>query len=168
MFKNVDPKTMTENPFALFADRWTLVTAGTEEHCNTMTASWGSLGILWHKKVATVYIRPQRYTMEFLKKSDYFTLSFFGEEYREQLNFCGAKSGRGVDKIKECGFTVGAAKEGAPYIAQAELVIVCKKLCFTDFDTDAIPEKYKNAFYAEKDYHRILFGEITEVLRRAE
>ena len=65
MFQNIDPKTLPENVFSLIGDRWMLVTAGTPAHCNTMTASWGGLGVLWNKPMATIYVRPQRYTFQF-------------------------------------------------------------------------------------------------------
>ena len=76
MFEKIDPKTLKENVFSLIGDQWMLITAGTPEHCNTMTASWGGLGVLWGKNVATIYIRPQRYTYEFVERSDFFTLSW--------------------------------------------------------------------------------------------
>ena len=86
MFQIVDPKTLNENVFSLLEDQWTLISTGTAGNCNTMTARWGGLGVLWNKPVATVYIRPQRYTHRFTEESDFFTLTFFGEgEYREAL-----------------------------------------------------------------------------------
>ena len=106
MLQKIDPKTLTVNPFTLIGDQWMLITAGTPEHCNTMTASWGGVGVMWAEPSATCYIRPQRYTKEFVDNSDYFTLCFFDESYRKALNLCGSTSGRDVDKIKECGFTV--------------------------------------------------------------
>ena len=114
MFKSIDPKQLNENVFSLIGDKWMLITAGTKENCNTMTASWGGLGVFWGAPTATCYIRPQRYTKEFVDREEYFTLAFFGEEYRKALALCGAKSGREVDKVKECGFTVEASPEGAP------------------------------------------------------
>ena len=78
MFGRIDPKELNQNVFSMIGEQWMLVTAGTAERCNTMTASWGGLGVLWGKPVATVYIRPQRYTLEFVEREDCFTLSFFG------------------------------------------------------------------------------------------
>ena len=128
MFRSIDPKELGQNVFSLIGDKWMLVTAGTAERCNTMTASWGGLGVIWGAPAATCYIRPQRYTKEFLDREEYFTLSFLGEEYRRELTLCGTKSGREIDKIKECNFTVETAGScGAPYIGQAELVLVCRK-----------------------------------------
>ena len=119
MFHKVDPKSLNENVFSLIGDKWMLITAGSRERCNTMTASWGGLGVIWGAPAATCYIRPQRYTKEFVDREEYFTLCFFGEEYRKALSLCGSKSGRDVDKVKECGFTVQAAECGAPYFDQA-------------------------------------------------
>ena len=57
MFSRIDPKELDQNVFSMIGEQWMLVTAGTAERCNTMTASWGGLGVLWGKPVATVYIR---------------------------------------------------------------------------------------------------------------
>ena len=133
MFEKIDPKSLNQNVFSMIGDQWMLITAGTREQCNTMTASWGGLGVLWGKPVATVYIRPQRYTLEFVEREDRFTLCFFGEEYRKALALCGSKSGRDIDKVKECSFTV-EMEDGAPYFAEADLVLVCKKAYWQDMD----------------------------------
>ena len=166
MFEKIDPKALDQNVFSLIGDQWMLITAGTEDKCNTMTASWGGLGVLWGKPVATVYIRPQRYTMEFVEGSEFFTLAFFGEEYRKALALCGSKSGRDVDKVKECGFTVMEAEGGAPYFAQAELVLVCKKAYWQDMDPAHFLDPEIETHYAQRDYHRIFIGEIVEALRK--
>lgn len=163
MLHAIDPKSIEKNVFTQIGDQWTLITAGTREKCNTMTASWGGLGVLWNKNVATIYIRPQRYTYEFLEANDTFTLSFFGADYRKALALCGSKSGRDLDKVAECGFTVETAGNGAPYFTEAELVLVCKKLYYQDIDPahfldPSIANNYNN------DYHRMYIGEITEVL----
>ena len=167
MLQKIDPKTLTMNPFTLIGDQWLLITAGTPEHCNTMTASWGGVGVMWAEPSATCYIRPQRYTKEFVDNNDYFTLCFFDESYRKALNLCGNTSGRDVDKIKECGFTVQAGAGNAPYFAEAELVLVCKKRyvqpmkpeCFTDKTIDG-------KFYPQKDYHVMYIGQIVEAYQK--
>ena len=166
MFEKIDPKALDQNVFSLIGDQWMLITAGTKDQCNTMTASWGGLGVLWGKPVAMVYIRPQRYTLEFVEREDTFTLCFFGEEYRKALALCGSKSGRDMDKVKECGFTVATA-EGAPYFEEADLVLVCKKAYWQDMDpTHFLDGEIDSKWYPEKDYHRIFIGEILEVLRK--
>ena len=166
MFEQIDPKSLDQNVFSLIGDQWMLLTAGTGEKCNTMTASWGGLGVLWGKPVATVYIRPQRYTLEFVEREEKFTLAFFGEEYRKALALCGSKSGRDIDKVKECGFTVETA-DGAPYFAQADLVLVCRKAYWQDMDpTHFLDGEIDGKWYPEKDYHRIFIGEIETVLKK--
>ena len=61
-FKKITAEELTANPFKLIGKDWMLITAGDKEKFNTMTASWGGVGIMWGKPVATAYIRPQRYT----------------------------------------------------------------------------------------------------------
>lgn len=167
MFQKTELKKLSLNPFAAVGDEWMLITAGTEEAYNTMTASWGGLGVLWNKNVATVYIRPQRYTRKFVEEQEYFTLCFFGDKYREELALCGTKSGRDMDKGKACGFTVAEAACGAPYFEQARLVLVCRKLyadtlkpeCFLDSTCERV-------CYPEHDYHDIFVAEIVEALEQ--
>lgn len=167
MLTKIDPKTIQDNVFSTIGSDWLLITAGTKERCNTMTASWGGLGVLWGRNVATVYIRPQRYTYEFVEQSDCFTISVFDESWRDALNLCGTKSGRDVDKIKECGFTVVEGEGGAPYFEQARLVLVCRKLYWQDMDPDHfLDPEIDSRFYAQKDYHRIYVGEIVEAYKR--
>ena len=166
MFKTVDPKELKDNVFSLIGDRWMLITAGTGEDLNTMTASWGGLGILWGAPAATCYIRPQRYTKEFVDREEYFTLTFFEEEHRQALALCGSKSGREVDKVKECGFTVKTTPCGAPYFEEASLVLVCRKRFAQEMDPANIPEDVKASVYPTQDYHTMYIGEIVEVLQK--
>ena len=166
MLTPVDPKSLDLNVFSAIGEKWMLITAGTADKCNTMTASWGGLGVIWGAPAATCYIRPQRYTKEFVDREEYFTLSFFPEEYRKQLSLCGSKSGREVDKVKECGFTVKTAACGAPYFEEAELVLVCRKRFAQDMTPDNIPEEIKEKWYPEKDYHTLYIGHIVEVLQK--
>ncbi len=163
--KKVDLKSLSGNVFSAIGDRWMLITAGDKSAANTMTASWGGLGVLWGKNVATVYVRPQRYTYEFMEKSDYFTIAFFGEAWRDALKLCGSKSGREVDKVRECGFTLAYGEGDAPYFQEAKAVLVCKKVYFDDLDPARILDAdVDSQNYAKKDYHRMYIGEIVEVL----
>ena len=103
-FQETDIHSLEFNPFDKISKQWMLITAGNEEKSNTMTASWGGVGIMWGKEVATAYIRPQRYTKEFVDREERFTLSFLPEEHRKALNVCGSVSGKNVeDKWKEAG-----------------------------------------------------------------
>ncbi|HWS42883.1 MAG TPA: flavin reductase [Pseudoflavonifractor sp.] len=167
MFVKIDPKTLDGNVFSMLDNQWMLITAGTKDHCNTMTASWGGLGVIWSKCAATCYIRPQRYTREFVDREENFTLAFFGEEHRKALSFCGSRSGREVDKAAECAFTVAAADCGAPYFEEAELVLVCKKLYTGEIDPAGFhDEALREKNYPGRDYHKLYIGEIVEVLKK--
>ena len=117
-----------ENTFDLIGKEWMLVTAGNKEKFNTMTASWGGIGWLWNKPVAFVFIRPERYTHDFTERESRLTLSFYKEEYRNILQFCGTKSGRDVDKVKETGLKPVALESGAMTFEQARLTLDCRKL----------------------------------------
>ena len=71
-----------DNLFSRINKDWMLVTAGNQEKCNTMTASWGGAGVLWNKPVSFIFIRPQRYTMSFIEREPYYSLAFFGDGFR--------------------------------------------------------------------------------------
>ena len=120
--------------------------------------------VIWGGPSAICYIRPQRYTKEFVDREEYFTLAFFGEEYRPALSLCGSKSGRDVDKVKECGFTVKSAACGAPYFEEAGVVLVCRKRFAQDMDPENMPREIKDKWYPQRDYHTLYIGEIVEVL----
>ena len=160
-WKLISPKELSENPFRLLSESWALLTAGDAVSAyNTMTVSWGGVGVLWNKNVATVYVRPQRHTFGFMEKSGHFTLSFFGEEYKKALSFCGSKSGRDYDKAKECGLTPISVEDGVAF-EEAKLILACRKLYWNDI----LPENFcdtaiDGANYPAKDYHRMYIGEI--------
>ena len=168
MFAKRDPKEIRDNVFSAIGKGWMLISAGMDGHCNPMTASWGGLGVLWGKDVATIYVRPQRYTYTFLEGTDCFALNFFTEEHRETLNFCGSRSGRDVDKVAACGLTVAKAECGAPYFEQARLVLICRKLYAQDFDLDKFvdPSIPASVYSGEDLPHRMYIGEILEVLEQ--
>ena len=127
--KKTDIKTLaSENAFDLIGKEWMLVTAGNKEKFNTMTASWGGIGWLWNKPVAFVFIRPERYTHDFIERESRLTLSFYKEDCRGILQFCGTKSGRDVDKVKETGLKPVALESGAMTFEQARLTLDCRKL----------------------------------------
>jgi len=165
-FIKIKPREIEGNPFRMIGDQWFLLTAGDRERCNTMTCGWGGLGVLWQLDVATCYVRPQRYTFEFMNQSEYYTISFFGEQYRKQLLVCGTKSGRDTDKAAACGFTPAFAECGAPYFEEAELVLVCKKIYWADLDPGHFLDDRIAACYQPNDYHRVYVGEVIEVLKK--
>jgi flavin reductase (DIM6/NTAB) family NADH-FMN oxidoreductase RutF len=164
-WNEIKPEMLTDNPFTLIGKDWMLITAGTTDTYNTMTASWGGLGVLWERKVAFCFIRPTRYTYEFMEKSDMYSLSFFEEQHRKVLTFCGSHSGRDMDKIKGAGLTP-KKDDGVVYFDEARLVLVCRKIYFQDIMPDRFLDQKINEMYPQKDYHRMYVGEIVKCLRR--
>ena len=98
--KEINYKDMKFNPFNLIGGEWMLVTAGDENSCNTMTASWGHLGCLWghNDPTAVIYLRPSRYTKEFVDKEGYFSLCVMDKSFKKQMTYLGSVSGREEDK----------------------------------------------------------------------
>ena len=162
----IDPKELQGNVFELIDNKWFLVTAKkykSDNKINTMTASWGFMGIMWGRPMANCVIRPVRYTYEFMEEADFYTLSFFSGEYRKALNILGTKSGRDGDKIKESGLTpteVEGFDGRAVTFAEAETTMTCKKLYYQDIDPDNFADEAIDGNYPNKDYHRVYWGEI--------
>ncbi len=153
-----------ENPFKLIGSDWMLITAGDKKSFNTMTASWGGVGVLWNKPVSYIFVRPTRYTYEFIEKSKGYSLSFFDEKYRKALSICGTKSGRDTDKVKEAGLTPVVSDTGIVHFDEAKLVLECSKLYFQDIDPANFLDPSINSLY-DNDYHRMYIGEITGIIK---
>jgi len=164
-FKEIDIKTMKINPFTMLNDEWALVSAGTPEKFNTMTVSWGAMGTMWHKSVAIIFLRPQRYTKEFVDNLDLFTLSFYPKEYKKALGLLGSKSGRDGDKVTESGLTPYFVNDTVAF-KEAHTIFACRKL-FGNQELDAskfVDMSLDSDMYPDKDYHYMYFGEIEKVL----
>ncbi|NHK30984.1 MAG: flavin reductase family protein [Asgard group archaeon] len=165
IFDEIHPKDLTENAIRLICLDWMLVTSGQISDYNMMTASWGGLGMLWHKPVCFIVVRPSRHTFNFLEKNDNFTLSFFTKDYRDVLNFCGTNSGRDVNKMTEVDLTP-LEEQNTVYFEEAKIVLICKKLYSHDFNPEILPEFVKEKVYKSGDYHRLFIGEILTCYKR--
>ncbi len=165
-FVSLKTSTLQENVFSLIGKDWMLITSGNRESFNTMTASWGGMGVLWNKNVCFIFIRPQRYTYEFVEKSETFTLSFFSDEYRSALNYCGSNSGRDVDKAAKTGLTPVVTESGAVSFSEARFVIECRKIYFQDLDPENFIDPAIDKNYSAKDYHRMYIGEVVSCYGR--
>ena len=163
----VDPSTLKGDFLQAFGDRNALLTAGTRESCNTMTIGWCQLGRLWGLPVCTVYVRPERYTYQFMESSGTFSVCVLpsGAQEKQTLALCGSQSGRLVDKIKECGLTLRYGAGDTPFFEEAELAVVCRKLYVQDMDPACVTagEDKILPYYGKKGgWHRIYIGEIVE------
>lgn len=164
--KQVDLKLLgKENPFELIGEQWMLITAGNASSFNTMTASWGCLGWLWNKPVAFVFVRPERYTHDFIENNEVLTLSFFPESCRKALQICGTKSGRDCEKIKEAGLEPLVLESGAVTFKQARLTLECRKLFKSDMkEPEFIDRELLDRWYKDAGLHSIYVLEIEKVL----
>jgi flavin reductase (DIM6/NTAB) family NADH-FMN oxidoreductase RutF len=167
-FTPVEATEIRDNPFSLIGSDWMLVSAGDLGSWNTMTAAWGGFGYLWQRNVIHAYVRPTRYTWEFMEKNPDFTLSFFPETYRDALNYCGSHSGRDVDKAKETGLVPFEPEPGTISFEQARLIIIARTIYHQDIDPVLFIDPSLSRHYPEHDYHRMYIGEVTKCLIRQE
>lgn len=162
LFNKIHPKDIKENIFKLIGDEWMLITAGAIDHYNMMTASWGTAGILWRKPVVFTFIRPQRYTYEFMEEHAHFSLSFFPEEHKDLLNLCGTTSGRDLNKMNIDGLTAMETPNATIGFQEAKLVLECRKIYFDDIKPEFFQVFDIEKVYPQKDYHRLYVGEILQ------
>lgn len=164
-FKEVIPELVKKNPFQAIGKEWMLVSAGNQDKVNTMTASWGGLGVMYGKDVAFVVIRPQRYTKEFIDQEETFSLSFLDKSYKDVMNYLGSVSGRVENKIEKSGLTL-AYSDNTPYFAESNLVFVCKKLVKQSLEGNSLLlEHMDTTYYPNKDYHVLYIAEIVKTLQ---
>ena len=166
--KEISVKELNLNPMTLISDGWLLITAGTKENSyNTMTACWGHMGAIWGAgrglPTTSVYVRPQRYTKEFMDRENLYTLSFF-HGYKKEMAYLGTHSGRDGDKIAKTGLTP-AFGDGFTYFAEANLVLVCRKLYRASLVEEGfIDRQVMEENYPDRDFHDLYIGEIIKVL----
>lgn len=146
-----------------FSSQWALVTAGSMADHNSMTVSWGGIGSLWGKPVATVYIRPNRHTYGYFEKNDYFTVSFYPEDCKKALGIMGKLSGRDCDKDKEAGLTPVPCGETVTY-KEARRTLLCRKLFAQDMSPENFTPEVIRKFYGSEPAHKLYIGEIIEIL----
>lgn len=166
-FNELDIQNENLNPFKKIGKDWYLITAGDESNYNTMTASWGFMGYMWNKNVVTIVVRPQRYTMEFINNNDKFTLSFFDESKKDVLKFCGANSGRDVNKAEATGIEP-IAIDGSVTFKQANQAFVCRKLYSQPLDEKCFIDKSLLSNYANGDYHIAIVAEVEKIVEITE
>ena len=162
MFKEINAKEIDKNLIKAIADEWMLISAGDKAGYNMMTASWGFMGEMWGADTVIAMIRPQRYTMEFVEKSDYYAISFYGDN-KDVHKICGSMSGREVDKTALTGLTP-VFSDNTVYFNEANLVIICKKQYLQAMEENCFIDKEPLNWYKDKDYHNMIFGKIVKVL----
>lgn len=166
-FKQISPEALTDNPFQMIGKDWMLVSAADAAgKVNTMTASWGGVGIMWGKPVAFVFIRPQRYTKEFVDQADTLSLTVLDGSMRDKLNYLGTVSGRDEDKITKSGLTL-AFDGNTPYFEEGRRVLLCRKLYAQELYSECfIDENCDSKWYPNSDYHTMYVVEIEKLLTK--
>jgi flavin reductase (DIM6/NTAB) family NADH-FMN oxidoreductase RutF len=168
LFKQISPEEISDNVFKLVGKVFPVITAGKENHYNSMTCSGGGLGMLFMKPTTWCILRADRYTLKLIQKEQTYTMSYFPNEYKKQILFLGSKSGKDSEKMKEVELTSVQTPLGDMSFKQARLIIECKLTALTtanpnDYCTqeakDSIIEAYKEAYV----YRKFVFGEITHV-----
>ncbi|MFV0479196.1 MAG: flavin reductase family protein [Anaerorhabdus sp.] len=164
MFKEIKSSELDKNIFEMIAKEWAIITVQADQKVNAMTASWLQMGHLWNKDVVTVYVRPQRYTNDFIKKEETFSVAFFGEGYRKELAYLGVATGREEDKLEHCQMST-TLWDNVPIIEQAEVVFVCKKLYQGQLNKEKfLDEDVRETCYEKDDFHHAYVAEIVHVL----
>lgn len=161
--KTIAPAQIADNLIDIIGREWMLVTAGTPENFNMMTASWGGAGYLWNKPVATIFVRPERYTYGFIEETGRFSLSFLGEEHKAVHKVTGSKSGRDTDKVAEAGLHPLFTETGGIFYEETRLGLECKVLYAdrieaSNFLDPALAEQW---YGAKGGFHKMYVAEIT-------
>ena len=159
-FKEVNIRDIDKSAVKMISDEWALVTASADGAVNSMTVSWGGIGEIWGKDAVFIFIRPQRYTYELLEKTDVFSMSFFGGEYKKELAYFGRNSGRDGNKYEATGLTK-INLDGVECVEQAKINLVLKKLAFQDIDPKGFIDESIEGNY-NGDYHRVYIAEIVK------
>jgi flavin reductase (DIM6/NTAB) family NADH-FMN oxidoreductase RutF len=163
-FIEIKPEQFEYSPFKLIGEDWMLITAEKEGKLNSMTASWGGLGVMWNKNVAYIAIRPQRYTKEFVDASDTFSLTFFDPSFKKDMAYIGSTSGRDEDKIEKTGLTV-LHIDGIPFFEQSKIALLCKKLYAQEFKPECfLSQKLNDMMYPDGDHHTFYIAEVKKIL----
>ena len=165
-FERININELEFSPTKAIGENWGILTGTDSEGCNSMTVSWGSIGVLWSKPCVFAFVRPGRYTYKFMENGEYFSLATMPAGYHKKMAVFGSKSGRDCDKYKESGFTIGD-ENGVKYPEEAEMVFICKKIAAGDVSPEwFIDDTIDSKNYPKKDYHRMYVGEIITVLKK--
>lgn len=161
-FREISAKEINENFIKNIADEWMLIAAGDKDGYNMMTASWGFMGEMWGADSVIAMVRPGRYTMEFIDKNDYFTLSFYGER-KDIHKVCGSMSGRDVNKTVLTGLTP-IYSDNSVYFNEARMVFICKKQYVAPLTENGFCDKLPLEKWYNNDLHNMIIGKIEKVL----
>ncbi|MBQ2897450.1 MAG: flavin reductase family protein [Clostridia bacterium] len=163
-FKEIDVNEVKDNFISLIGKDYALITVKNDDKINMMTASWGFFGVMWNKNAVSLVIRPSRYTYQFLKEGSEFTINFLQNGYDDVLKFCGTKSGRDYNKVKETGLTPIEICKNSVLFSESKLAFLCKKVYVQDMDKNLFCNKdFSKKMYPDGDVHTMFIAEIEKV-----
>jgi len=168
LFSEIAPTDLTDNVFKLVGQDFTVITAGTETDYNSMTASWGGVGILFNEPSTWCFLRASRYTLEYMQREKTYTMSYFTEPYKDQVFLFGSSSGRDSDKMKKHTLTAVKTPLGNISYKEAKLIIECSLTEVTtvkpdDYYSEEGKKFVIDAYNEVKAYHKLVFGKITKI-----
>ena len=168
LFTSIKPTEITDNVFKLVGEDYTVITGGKADDYNAMTASFGGWGQLFDYSTTWCFLRANRYTLEYIKKQKTYTMSYFSDHYKEQVLYFGSQTGRGTDKMKNSPLTAVDTPLGNVSYKEARLIIECELIEITtvnpdDFYSERGKQFVEEAYVEAKDYHKLVFGKITNV-----
>ena len=110
-----------------------LVSCGTMEKPNVMTAAWTGI-VCTEPTLVYVSVRPSRYSHRLIKESGEFVINVPTTNLARAIDLCGVKSGKDVDKFALAGIhAVPCTKVKAPQVAEAPISLECKVKNITSF-----------------------------------
>lgn len=171
LFTSIQPAEISESVFKLVGSDYTVITSGKPEDYNSMVASFGGWGILFEKPTTWCFLRANRHTLNYIRKEQTYTMAYFDAPFKEQIMIFGTKSGKDTNKMKEHTLTAVQTPSGSTSYKEAKLIIECKLIELTtvspnDFYTQEGKDFVAGAYDEAKDYHKLVFGEITDVWTR--
>jgi flavin reductase (DIM6/NTAB) family NADH-FMN oxidoreductase RutF len=138
------------------------LTVKKETRLNTMTIGWAALGVIWSKPILMVAVRNSRHTFGIIESAADFTVSVPKNNMKDELMFCGTKSGGAFDKFKECSLEPGQAqKTFSPIVQISGIHFECKIVYKSAMDPAFLDSEYKH-LYPKNDFHTLYFGEILD------
>ncbi len=155
----------TEKIIKRISDKGAFLVVKSSEGINVMTIGWALIGYLWRKPMMMIVVRDTRHTFKIIEKADSFTVNVPQKGMDKELEFCGTKSGRNIDKFKECNLkTLKAQKTKSPILDIDAIHYECKIVYKTAMNPEFLTKEYDH-LYPNKDYHTMYFGEILACYR---
>ena len=143
-------------------EKGAFLTVAAQDQLNTMTIGWAMMGVCWRKPILMVAVRDSRHTFTLLEAATDFTVTSPTTNKRDEIFYCGTKSGRDVNKLEECGLKTAPGRQSqSPIIDIPGLHLECLIIYKNPMNPDRLDQSY-HGIYPKKDFHTLYFGEIVD------